>query len=304
MKKVCMLLTGVFLMAAGALAQVPETAILAPPPGAAGGMMFFQSVGGQPAGKVFTSTSNYVYTTNIGEIEKVTGAPYSATAVTESTQVLGDGNRIVNKSSSFQARDSEGRTRREMPKALGQLPLDMPQMVMISDPVNNTDYMLNLKEKTADVIKRVNGKGVFIYKSGKEEREQQEIEAVKVKTNQQLFRTEVGGEARHIELKNDVKREDLGSQVIDGISCNGKRETRTIPAGAIGNEQPIVITSEIWTSPELKAVVLSKHNDPRFGETTYELTDVKRDEPTQSLFQVPSDFRVLSRDTVVASPKE
>ncbi len=308
MKKVCMLLAGVILMASGALAQGPETALPPlPPPGAAGGMVFFQSGGAEPNGKVFTSSYNYVYTTNMGEREAVKGAPYSATAVTESTQVLADGNRIVNKSSTFLARDGEGRTRREMPKGLGPLPVDMPRMVMISDPVSKTDYMLNPKEKTADVIKRVEGKGVFVYQTGKEQRERQEIEQkIKIKTNAEsagAFHVETGGEVKHVEFGGEVKHEDLGPQVIQGISCTGTREIRTIPAGAIGNQQPIEITSETWMSPELKTVVLSKHNDPRFGETVYQLTDLKRDEPNQALFQVPSDYRIIGQD-VVASPKE
>jgi len=308
MKKVCMLLAGVILMASGALAQGPETALPPlPPPGAAGGMVFFQSGGAEPNGKAFTSSYNYVYTTNMGEREAVKGAPYSATAVTESTQVLADGNRIVNKSSTFLARDGEGRTRREMPKGLGPLPVDMPRMVMISDPVSKTDYMLNPKEKTADVIKRVEGKGVFVYQTGKEQREHQEIEQkIKIKTNAEsagAFHVETGGEVKHVEFGGEVKHEDLGPQVIQGISCTGTREIRTIPAGAIGNEQPIEITSETWMSPELKTVVLSKHSDPRFGETVYQLTDLKRDEPNQALFQVPSDYRIVGQD-VVASPKE
>ncbi len=308
MKKVCMLLAGVILMASGALAQGPETALPPlPPPGAAGGMVFLQSGGAEPNGKVFTSSYNYVYTTNMGEREAVKAAPYSATAVTESTQVLADGNRIVNKSSTFLARDGEGRTRREMPKGLGPLPVDMPRMVMISDPVSKTDYMLNPKEKTADVIKRVEGKGVFVYQTGKEQRERQEIEQkIKIKTNAEsagAFHVETGGEVKHVEFGGEVKHEDLGPQVIQGISCTGTREIRTIPAGAIGNQQPIEITSETWMSPELKTVVLSKHNDPRFGETVYQLTDLKRDEPNQALFQVPSDYRIIGQD-VVASPKE
>jgi hypothetical protein len=237
----------------------------------------------------------------------VKGAPYSATEVTESTQVLADGNRIVNKSSTFLARDGEGRTRREMPKGLGPLPVDMPRMVMISDPVSKTDYMLNPKEKTADVIKRVEGKGVFVYQTGKEQRERQEIEQkIKIKTNAEsagAFHVETGGEVKHVEFGSEVKHEDLGPQVIQGISCTGTREIRTIPAGAIGNEQPIEITSETWMSPELKTVMLSKHSDPRFGETVYQLTDLKRDEPNQALFQVPSDYRIVGQD-VVASPKE
>jgi|SRR5579859_656227 len=315
MKRVCMLFAGIFLMATGALAQMAEPP-LPPPPGVAAGMMFFQKGVAGP-GVVTTNSYNYVYTTAMGERDAVKGAPYSATAVTESTQVLADGNRIVNKSNTFLARDGEGRTRREMPKALGPLPVDMPQMVMISDPVSKTDYMLNLKEKTADVIKRVNGKGVFIRKfvgsgsgSGTEiQTAGDETERkIKVKADAEqsaaAFHVSTGGGAFHVEsIGGEAKHEDLGTQVIEGVSCTGTREVRTIAAGAIGNEQPIEITSETWTSPELKTVVLSKHNDPRFGQTVYQLTDIKRSEPDPALFQVPSGYKIIGQDTV-ASPKE
>src|SRR6476620_160882 len=43
----------------------------------------------------------------------IKNAPYSAQAVTETTQTLGDGNRIVNKTTRAQYRDSEGRKGRE-----------------------------------------------------------------------------------------------------------------------------------------------------------------------------------------------
>src|ERR1044072_6001584 len=68
----------------------------------------------------------------------VTGAPYSAQAVTETVQTLGDGNRIVNKFTSSVYRDSEGRTRREQTlKGLGALGAgEEPfQTIFINDPV-------------------------------------------------------------------------------------------------------------------------------------------------------------------------
>lgn len=312
MKNVCMLIAGVLLTTSAPYAQ--ETALPPLPPStAAGGMVFFQGGAAEPSGKVFTSSYNYVYTTNIGEREAIKGAPYSATAVTESTQVLADGNRIVNKSNTFLARDSEGRARREMPKALGPLPVDMPQMVMISDPVSNTDYMLNPKEKTAQVLKRLNGKEVFFEQTGKDHKERRELEQkIKMKAKTEpaaggvqvgLFEAEPGVGVRHVEFGGgDVKHEDLGTQVIEGVSCTGKRETRTIPAGAIGNERPLETISENWTSSELHTLVLSKHSDPRFGETVYRLTDIQRNEPDPSLFQVPSDYR-LANPGELSSPK-
>ena len=49
-------------------------------------------------------------------------------------------------------------------------------------------------------------------------------------------------------------REDLGQQTIEGVSATGTRTTTEIPAGAIGNEQPIKIVSEQWFSPELQVL--------------------------------------------------
>src|ERR1700723_790240 len=44
----------------------------------------------------------------------VTGAPFSASFSTESTETLGDGNQIKHTSTGTIARDSQGRTRRDM----------------------------------------------------------------------------------------------------------------------------------------------------------------------------------------------
>ena len=87
--------------------------------------------------------------------------------------------------------------------------------------------------------------------------------------------------------------EDLGSQTMEGVLVNGVRTTRTIPAGQIGNDRPISIVTEVWTSPELKAIVYSKRSDPRMGEQTFELKNIVRSEPDPSLFAVPTDFKVV-----------
>jgi hypothetical protein len=92
----------------------------------------------------------------------------------------------------------------------------------------------------------------------------------------------------------NVKTESLGKQNIEGVEAEGTRTTRTIPAGEIGNEQPIVIVSERWYSSALQTVVLSKHNDPRYGENTHRLTNINRSEPAHSLFEVPSDYKIES----------
>jgi hypothetical protein len=100
-----------------------------------------------------------------------------------------------------------------------------------------------------------------------------------------VFRTRSGPNA------NEVK-EQLGKQIIEGVEAEGTRTTVTIPAGDIGNERPIEIVSERWYSPELQLVVMTRHSDPRFGETTYKLTNINRSEPAKTLFEVPSDYTI------------
>ena len=91
----------------------------------------------------------------------------------------------------------------------------------------------------------------------------------------------------------DVKTEDLGTQTMEGLLVTGTRTTRTIPSGQIGNDKPISIVTEVWTSPDLKTIVSSKRSDPRMGEQTFQLSNVARTEPDPLLFIVPADFKVI-----------
>ena len=66
-----------------------------------------------------------------------------------------------------------------------------------------------------------------------------------------------------------------------------------MPAGAIGNERPIESVNETWYSPELQMMILSKRSDPRFGESTYRVTNIVRSEPESALFQIPSEYTII-----------
>ena len=84
----------------------------------------------------------------------------------------------------------------------------------------------------------------------------------------------------------------LGTKDIEGVKANGERTTWTIEAGKLGNEKPIVITRDVWTSPDLMLTVQSRDADPRVGETTYRLANLKRGEPEAGLMKVPADYAV------------
>jgi hypothetical protein len=85
---------------------------------------------------------------------------------------------------------------------------------------------------------------------------------------------------------------DLGTRDFEGVKAQGTQTTHTIPAGAIGNEKPIVVATERWFSPELHVVVFAKTSDPRAGETVYRLVNVKRVEPPADLFRLPDDYKL------------
>jgi hypothetical protein len=91
---------------------------------------------------------------------------------------------------------------------------------------------------------------------------------------------------------------------MEGLVVNGVRTTRTIPEGQIGNDKPISITTEVWTSPDLKMVVSSMRNDPRMGQHTFKLTNIVRAEPDPSLFTVPADFRIMEGPQVIYRTKQ
>lgn len=243
----------------------------------------------------------------------VQGAPYSATIKNESVQTLADGNHIKESSTGTVARDSQGRTRQDtMLPAIGNLSAaDAPHLVFIHDPVAQKSYTLNLSDKTAHEMPPLPpplpgapGPGgpdmLFVQApdgpvvAGQLPAPQAGDVAIgagplPVRRAGAIAGRKIIGKAE----KGQVTTEDLGSQTMEGVFVTGVRTTRTIPAGQIGNEKPISIVTEVWTSPDLKTIVYSKRSDPRTGEQVFQLTNITRDEPDASLFTVPSDFKLI-----------
>jgi hypothetical protein len=224
----------------------------------------------------------------VDSITHVTGAPFLADAVTEFTQVLGDGNRIERRYVSSIARDARGRTRREEDIVLlGPLARTgpTPKLVTIVDPDSSVSYTLDQHLRVAHVSQL---SAAFL------------IESDKVREGHKTFATSTRVPSKKSD-PGDIRdvTQSLGRRSIDGVMAEGTRTTSTIPAGAIGNFQAIEIVSERWFSPELQMPVLISRNDPRTGETIYRLTNVVRAEPPADLFMVPSDFEVREGKLVV-----
>ncbi len=107
----------------------------------------------------------------------------------------------------------------------------------------------------------------------------------------QIFR---GGDSKY-----EKKSEPLGKQNLEGVECEGTRSVMTIPAGELGNDNPINVITETWTSTDLQVTVLRKFNDPRFGEDIYRLTNISRSEPDKELFKVPADFKIIEEGSMM-----
>jgi hypothetical protein len=295
--------------------MVFERRIGPPPPGGEPQIEFMRERGpGADNTFVFVSTDM-----SFGS-KIVKNAPYSAQATTETIQTLGDGNRITRKNTANVYRDSEGRTRHDQSlSSIGPWAAEgEPRRTsFINDPVNRVHYVLEPRDRTARkmALPPMPPPPPQRVCSADATKVRQEVK-VRVMTAQGAPQDKIsvianediesdvandvtqavsvdGMRARHDKkLTDNARRESLGKQAMEGVEAEGTRTTLTIPAGEIGNEQPIQVVSERWYSPELQTVVMSRHSDPRFGETIFRLTNINRSEPSRSLFEVPADYTI------------
>ena len=107
--------------------------------------------------------------------------------------------------------------------------------------------------------------------------------------------------ASHLAPRQGGTSSPLPARDIDGLRANGERTTWVIPVGKVGNEKPIEIVREVWSSPDLMLTLSSRDFDPRTGEVNYRLKAVKRGEPDAALMRVPADFSKPSRAAPRAS---
>jgi hypothetical protein len=301
-------LTGLLSISAAVMAQPPGPGMPRPQGGPGGNVMYFRS--GSASG-AFEDRVLFVGPTSMVGGGVVKGVPYSATATVEMTQPLADGNRIHHGNSSKTYRDSEGRTRRDQTlPAIGPFPMtgqpsgEPPSLSFIFDPIANVSYVLNHTDKTARKMPApqwIQGGGMGSTTavamppppplpaggSGPGPG----IGAMSVMIHPPQGPPPTGNTAPP--LPDNVRREDLGKKLIEGIEVEGTRTVMTIAVGAIGNDLPIEVVTEEWRSPILQLMVSSKHSDPRAGVNTYALSGISRSEPDPSLFKVPADYSLL-----------
>jgi hypothetical protein len=210
-----------------------------------------------------------------GSRTPVTGAPYSAVETVQMQQTLADGNQITHQQSSKVYRDSSGRVRIEH-TVTPPGETAAKTIVTIFDPVASVSYRLDPANQTAIKSNLPTAHTRSASWAGTDSKNR------------------TAGAAPRFRSQGQRQTDSLGTQAIGGISAAGSRMTETIAAGAIGNQQAIQTVRETWISDDLKVPLMIKSNDPRFGNTVMQLTNITRAEPDAALFQVPSTYTVTA----------
>ena len=274
---------------------------------AAGQLAGLQSAVAGAGADVGLVSGGYIVDPLRGKLVK--NAPYSAEGIQENQRNLADGNQITTRTSTLNYRDSNGNTRQEIRSPNGDV-----QSIMITTAADNVNY--NVIPAAKLVIKlsldKIGAKAAAIgaaagkayaleaqRKQGKpatvEHKDGAEIVVKRAAPNANINPNMVPlivsalGDAK---WSSKAATKDLGVKDIEGVKAEGKLRSYEIPAGEVGNRNPIVVTNEHWYSPDLQVTLYSKHSDARSGDVVYRLANLKRGEQAAALFSVPSDYTV------------
>ena len=199
-----------------------------------------------------------------GQSGPVLGRPFTATEVRHATQTLADGTHVDRSDTSTFARDDQGRMRTAGDKT-----------ILIFDPVAGFNYNVNLRTRACEKAKLP-----------------QKLNSVSIAVAGGRSSTSTSSGSGRFEPPQPPKgavSEDLPPQMMGGLYVKGSRITLTIPAGTFGNDHDVKVVNERWYSDDMQVLVKSTNSDPRFGVTTYELTNIVRTAPDPALFLLPPD---------------
>ncbi len=249
---------------------------------------------------------------------QVQAEPYSAEFKITHVQTLADGTTITRETKELTAVDSQGRRMNANSIQIGALSGQSEMLqTRVHDPVENTEATWDTRNKTARVTKLppedqrhgcwVNDAGNYRANYGPLRQPGQPAGGGAMGT---VFASSVvisSGPAAPGStvvtpplpatmprtMPNPPVREELGSDVIQGVEVKGFRMTRTIPVGQIGNDRPIVMTDESWTAPSLGGIVLrSVSESQQSGRQTREVVSLTIGDPDPSMFQPPEGYKL------------
>jgi hypothetical protein len=220
-------------------------------------------------------------------IPPVVGAPYSFEQVWETSQTLADGTHITQeRMQSYMWRDSAGRTRIETaldPSSFHQNGQKNEwRDIRITDPIENVFYLLDQQQHIAYRFQLLDPQAAPADPS-----------LANAPGNTANARTAPAVNSPEQPPRPERARQDLGTQVMEGVTVWGTKTTDTFPVGMVGNDRPISRICEMWMARDLGVIVLRTCSDPRFGDTTFRAKNLSTAEPDPSLFQVPAGYQIV-----------
>ena len=204
-------------------------------------------------------------------VTPIPGAPFYAEAEQDMVQVLKDGSPFHRKTAALIARDSQGCIRNERHEVLPASATRKPVILSVHfyDPQTRLNTFLNPLTHIA---------------------------TQRILPNPPSTEPPANGWVHVVSALSSIpnlKVEDLGASVIDGIDVHGYRRVLTIPAKASGTDLPVVVSDEIWYSEQLRINLLTKQNDPRTGQLTLTVTKINVNEPDPDLFAIPPEYKLV-----------
>jgi hypothetical protein len=227
---------------------------------------------------------------------------YTAEFKITSQQTLADGTVITRESTEIDAQDSEGRHMHSVTEETPQLGRAPGTFVNANDPVEGTQSTWDSRTKKARVIKlppQDQRQGCWANDAGTVRMSWHTGGQTAAAGNSFSFPSPSGSSiAMPLPPARQRKPEvaDLGTATVDGLEAHGHRFTTTVQPGEIGNDEPIITISEVWTSSVIPWPVREVTDDPRSGRRTRELVDLTQSEPDPTTFQPPEGYSVSAEE--------
>jgi hypothetical protein len=201
-------------------------------------------------------------------VTPVAGAPFTATVIISSERPMPDGSTESKHTINLIARDSRGRIRNERRPMMPESFKGMPPLIQVHlfDPQTrlNTYYQPSTRIARQTVLPAT-PKGPNLTDPG-------------------------------------ITVENLGGTDLNGVEVQGVRRSHTVPAQASGTGAPVFVEDEYWYSEDLQINLLVHHSDPRSGVQTVAVSDIKREEPAASLFEVPEGYKTVDMTPPPGAP--
>jgi hypothetical protein len=247
-------------------------------------LVFLAGLGGWSVVSAVAQTSGQIRNAQDGRVRQtlisisippLANAPFTATVRTEWTRHLEDGTTVTIKNRRTVARDSDGRIfqeRRYLAPDGDEHPTAIRQLEF-SDPSSHEEYICDPDGRVCSLREYFESPSMVPLVGG----------------------TPASGE-------NDLKREDLGHKVVNGLDTVGTRDTTPIAVGVVGNDQPLAATREFWFSPQLGINLVENRVDPQSGTANFRVTDIQLGQPDSKMFKPPNDYSIVDARKPAVTP--